>query len=204
MPHLAALLADPKCEMRQRRSAQYFRLYTPLRCSPPASADESGRHGSMAALPLFRQPDVNRGGGEGGIRTHERACGPLRDFQSRPLGQLGHLSGELSISSAFRAVKESPSSGCERDRRGKAVRRCTSPLCANTPPPHGGCRGQADVLSCGWGQRLMPERSRDGRRDRFADRARRGASGALYPQSAIAGSNSCPRPPVWGSGRRKW
>ena len=30
--------------------------------------------------------------GEGGIRTHEAALRRLRDFQSRSLGQLGHLS----------------------------------------------------------------------------------------------------------------
>jgi hypothetical protein len=30
--------------------------------------------------------------GEGGIRTHEAALHRLRDFQSRSLGQLGHLS----------------------------------------------------------------------------------------------------------------
>ena len=34
-------------------------------------------------------------GGEGGIRTHEAACRRPRDFQSRSLSQLGHLSGPV-------------------------------------------------------------------------------------------------------------
>ena len=36
--------------------------------------------------------------------------------------------------------------------------------------------------------------------DNSVDRARRGTSGTLYPQSAIAGLNSCPRPVVVGLG----
>lgn len=41
---------------------------------------------SVATAPLTRKS------GEGGIRTHETALHRLRDFQSRSLGQLGHLS----------------------------------------------------------------------------------------------------------------
>ena len=37
-------------------------------------------------------------GGEGGIRTHETSHPRLRDFQSRSLNQLGHLS---AFASAF-------------------------------------------------------------------------------------------------------
>ena len=36
--------------------------------------------------------DTRSSGGEGGIRTHETGYPRLRDFQSRSLSQLGHLS----------------------------------------------------------------------------------------------------------------
>ena len=39
-------------------------------------------------------------GGEGGIRTHETSYPRLRDFQSRSLSQLGHLSARSPASQA--------------------------------------------------------------------------------------------------------
>ena len=53
--------------------------------------------GYLWSLPFYTLtleclPANKRKSGEGGIRTHEAALRRLRDFQSRSLGQLGHLS----------------------------------------------------------------------------------------------------------------
>ena len=67
------------------------------------------------------------GGGEGGIRTPETGYPRLRDFQSRSLSQLGHLSSVCRDEATERTsvyVREAAGSACGRrcSQRGKEER----------------------------------------------------------------------------------
>ena len=76
--------------------------------SLPALLRSFGRHPSphQPRWPATRSPSGRRGGGDGGIRTLDRALQPYNGLANRRLQPLGHISGKADMPDAGASRKQ--------------------------------------------------------------------------------------------------